>query len=347
MRAPSESRRDNLDTMTDNETAQSEVAPIDARRRELIDWVMRFAPTDGLHETAIAPLLLVRASASAQRLPSVYEPGLAIVVQGRKQAAMGADVVVYDPLHYLVISVTMPTVGQILEATPDKPYLCVRLNIDPREVGELMLSSASATSMNGRGAAQPTSVASERGLRVARVSAPLLDAVLRLLKLLHTPQDAPVLAPLVLREICYRVLKGELGPRLRELAAGDGHARRISRVVDLLKHRYAEPLRIDELADAVHMSASSLHHHFKLVTAMSPLQFQKQLRLHQARRLMLAEGIDAASAGHRVGYESPSHFSREYRRLFGAPPKAEIEQVRGNGSRSPSMGQPERMFGSD
>ena len=296
-----------------------DVSPADARQAELIDLVARFAPTDGLHDTVIAPLQLLRASAPAQRLPSVYEPGLCVVVQGRKQAMLAGEVFRYDPLHYLVISVTLPTVGQILEASPEKPYLCVRLNIDPREIGALMLEA---------GVSESPVAGVARGLRVSRVSDPLLDAVLRLLRLLRNAQDVPVLAPLALREIHYRVLTGELGPRLRELAVADSHSQRIARAIDLLKRRYAEPVRIEEVAEAVHMSESSLHHHFKLVTAMSPLQFQKQLRLHQARRLMLTEGIDAAAAGHRVGYESPSQFSREYRRLFGAPPKAEIDQLR-------------------
>jgi AraC-like DNA-binding protein len=289
------------------------------RQVELVDLVARFAPTDGLHDTAIAPLQLMRASAPTHALPTVYEPGLCVVVQGCKQALLAGDVLRYDPLHYLVISVTLPIVAQILEATPQKPYLCARLTIDPREVGELMLEAG----VGGLPVAD-----AERGLQVSRVSAPLLDAVLRLLQLLRTPRDVPVLAPLAIREIYYRVLTGGLGTRLRELAVADSYSQRIARAVDLLKRRYAEPVRIEEVADAVHMSASSLHHHFKLVTAMSPLQFQKQLRLHQARRLMLTEGIDAAAAGHRVGYESPSQFSREYRRLFGAPPRAEIEQVR-------------------
>ena len=297
----------------------SGLAPLDPRQAELIELVARFAPADGLHDTAIAPLQLVRASAPAQRLPSVYEPGLCVVVQGRKQAAIGHDVVVYDPLHYLVVSVTMPTVGQILEATPDKPYLCVRLQLDPREIGALLLETSTES---------PAGDGADRGLRVSRVSAPLLDAVLRLLRLLLEPRDAPVLAPLAVREIHYRVHTGALGPRLRQLAVADSHAQRIARAIELLKRRYAEPVRIDEVAEAVHMSRSNLHHHFKQVTAMSPLQFQKQLRLHQARRLMLAEGLDAAAAGHRVGYESPSQFSREYRRLFGAPPRAEIRQLR-------------------
>jgi len=307
--------------MLDNAAPFSQATPVDLRQAELIDLVTRFAPGDGLHDTAIAPLQLLRASAPAQRLPAVYEPGLAIVVQGRKKAWLGDDVVVYDALHYLVISVTMLTVGQIVEATPTKPYLCVRLNIDPREIGALLLEA------RGHDEAAPAD-GSARGLRVSRVSAPLLDALLRLLRLLCTPRDAPVLAPLAVREICYRVLTGDLGPRLRELAVADSQAHRIARAIDLLKRRYAEPVRIEEVAEAAHMSASTLHHHFKQITAMSPLQFQKQLRLHQARRLMLAEGIDAAAAGHRVGYESPSQFSREYRRLFGTPPREEIRQVR-------------------
>jgi AraC-like DNA-binding protein len=307
--------------MFDNDLESSpEVSLLEMRRAELVELVARFAPTDGLHDTAIAPLQLMRASATTQGLPSVYEPGLCVVVQGCKQAMLAGEVFRYDPLNYLVISVTLPIVAQILEATPQKPYLCVRLTIDPREIGGLLLEA---------GVDELPVAEAERGLHVSRVSTPLLDAVLRLLQLLRTPRDVPVLAPLAIREIYYRVLIGGLGPRLRELAVADSHSQRIARAVDLLKRRYAEPVRVEEVADAVHMSASSLHHHFKLVTAMSPLQFQKQLRLHQARRLMLTEGIDAAAAGHRVGYESPSQFSREYRRLFGAPPRTEIAQVRG------------------
>jgi AraC-like DNA-binding protein len=178
----------------------------------------------------------------------------------------------------------------------------------------------------------PPPAAAQPGLQVWRVTAPLLDAVLRLLRLLHTPHDAPVLAPLAVREIYYRVLTGGLGQRLRDLAVADSHGHRIARAIDLLKRRFAEPVRVEEVAQAVHMSPSTLHHHFKQVTAMSPLQFQKHLRLHQARRLMLTEGLDAAAAGHQVGYESPSQFSREYRRLFGAPPRAEIQTVRQAGA---------------
>ena len=300
--------------------------PAEALREELVALAGAAAPTDGLHATAVRELQVIRASAPAQPLPAVYEPGLAFVVQGRKQAVFGNETLVYDPLNYLLISVTVLPIGQILQASPDKPYLCVRIHLDARELAELMLHAGPPAPVAPAAAAP--------GLRVARVSTALADAVLRLLRVARHPHDAPVLAPLALREIYWRVLGGELGPRLRELAVADSHAQRVARAVDLVKSRFAEPLRIEELARAVHMSASTLHHHFKQVTSMSPLQYQKQLRLHQARRLMLADGLDAASAAHRVGYESPSQFSREYRRLFGAPPRTEIAQVRGAASSS-------------
>lgn len=293
------------------------------RQAELAARIARFTPGDGVHPTAIAPLWLIRASEPSQPLPSVYEPCLCVVVQGRKRALLADEIYTYDPLNYLVVSVTLPAQGQIIEASPDKPYLCLRIGIDPRVIGELLIQLRQTQA--GRAPPKP---AGDRGMFLARMSAPLLDAVLRLVRLLDTPHEVPMLAPLALREIHYRVLVGELGRRLRDLCEADSQAQRIGRAIDLLKERYAEPLRIEELANAAYMSPSSLHHRFKAVTAMSPLQFQKQLRLHEARRLMLTEGIEAASAGHRVGYESPSQFSREYRRLFGAPPRREISQLR-------------------
>lgn len=288
----------------------------------MVALVQQFAPEDGVHTTAIKRLQLIRASTPAAPLPALYEPGLVLVVQGRKVATLGSLRLVYDPLHCLVVAVTMLPLAQVLEASPARPYLCARVSADAREIGSLLLDT--------RGAA-PVARA-PHGLQVAAVSAPLLDALLRLLRLLRAPQDAPVLAPLVLREIFYRVLTGELGPRLRELSVADSHTQRIARAIDLLKRRYAEPLRVDDVAHAAHMSPSSLHAHFKQVTSMSPLQYQKQLRLHHARQLMLGEGLDAAAAGHRVGYESASQFSREYRRLFGAPPRTEVQQWRGAGA---------------
>jgi AraC-like DNA-binding protein len=168
-----------------------------------------------------------------------------------------------------------------------------------------------------------------RGLAVSPIEAPLLDAVLRLLQLLDTPHDIGILAPLVLREISYRLLMGDQGARLRQIAAQDSQAQRMAAAIHWLQQNFARPLRIETLAREVHLSASALHHQFKAVTAMSPLQYQKQLRLQEARRLMLAEALDAATAGLRVGYESPSQFSREYRRLFGAPPQTDVASLRG------------------
>ncbi len=294
-------------------------AGLDAQQAELADRVARKSTAEGMHDCAIPGLSLIRYSSPSQPLPTVYEPSLCIVVQGRKQALLADETFTYDALNYLVVSMTLPVTGRVIEATPERPYLCLRFNVDTKLIGELLQQVPTPKDPAPTGA---------RAMYLARTSAPLLDAVLRLVRLLDTPEEAPVLAPLALREIHYRVLTGELGHRLRELCVIDSQAHRIARAIDLLKRRYSEPLRIEELASAAHMSSSSLHHRFKAVTAMSPLQFQKQLRLQEARRLMLLEGIEAGSAGHRVGYESPSQFTREYRRLFGAPPRQEVEAAR-------------------
>jgi len=289
-----------------------------AAKAELADRIAQLATSDGSHATAIPQLHLMRRDTPTPCIPTVYEPRLCIVAQGSKESTLAGQTYRYDPLNYLVVSVTLPMIGQVIEATPEKPYLSLRLDIDPAVIASLMLDAGP----------QPTSNRLDPGLYAAKVTTPLLDAVLRLMRLLDTPTDLPVLAPLAIREIFYRVLVGDLGHSLREIAAADTRSHRISRAVAHLRQRFLHPLNIEELAQSVHMSTSSLHHQFKAVTTLSPLQFQKQLRLHEARRLMLADGIDAVAAAHRVGYESPSQFSREYKRLFGAPPRSEIGQVR-------------------
>ena len=289
------------------------------RQQELSARVARLTLIDGTHQSAIPSLRMTRGSVPTVCMPTVYQPCLAIVVQGRKRALLHEEVFHYDALNYLVVSVTLPAMGQVLEASPERPYLSLRLDLDLEEIARLVLE------LGDRG---PSASTSDRGLFVSRLDEPLLDAVLRMVKLLDTPEDIDVLAPVVQREIYYRVLRGELGSRLADLAQSEGGSHRIVRAIEWLKQHYAAPLRIEELADAVHMSPSALHHRFKAVTAMSPLQYQKQLRLHEARRLMFADGIESATAGHRVGYESASQFSREYRRLFGAPPRAEIARLR-------------------
>jgi AraC-like DNA-binding protein len=298
-----------------------ELPNLDQQQAELAALVTRLTPNEGLYQSAIPSLTVIRANSPSIPTPSLYDPSLCIVVQGRKRALLGDEVYYYDALNYLTVSVTLPAIGHVLEATPERPYLCLRLELDARMIGELLLQV-------GRSAVPPST---DRGLYVARTSPQLLDAVVRLTRLLEQPRDAAILAPLVLREIHYRVLTGELGHRLRELCVVDSQVNRVARAIELLRKRFTESLRIEDLAAAAHMSESSLHHRFKAVTAMSPMQFQKQLRLHEARRLMLTEGLEAAAAAHRVGYESPSQFSREYRRLFGAPPRREIETVRGGG----------------
>jgi AraC-like DNA-binding protein len=289
------------------------------RKAELAAWASKLAPQEGVNETGLSGVMIVRATSCTQPLPSLYDPCLCIVLQGRKRAVLGRETYLYDAFNYLVVSVSLPMAGQIIEASPERPYLCLRIPIDVTMIADLL---AHVT-------LEPHSESpSDRGVFVARTSDAMLDAVWRLMSLLDEPKDVPVLAPLVLREIHYRALTGELGHRLQELCTVSGHMQRIARAIAYIKMRFAEPLRIESLAEALHMSVSSLHHHFKSITAMSPLQFQKHLRLHEARRLMLIEGIDAAAAGYRVGYESASQFSREYRRLFGAPPRREIEAVR-------------------
>lgn len=304
----------NLDSKSD-----SNVVPIDPRQAELVARISRATTTDGINPTAFSPLAFIRTSDVSQPLPSVYSPSLCVVVQGRKRAIIGNESIYYDAFNYLIVSVTLPVLGQVVDASPERPYLCMRIDIDVNEVGRLLLDLENNTSP-----------ASQSALPyfIARMPTDLLDVVLRLVRLLDAPDDLSVLGPLALREIWYRVLRGEMGHRLRHLVAVDGPVQRISRAIQLLQRRYQQPLRIEELADASHMSLSTFHARFKAVTSMSPLQFQKKLRLHEARRLLMMEGVEVATAAHRVGYESPSQFNREYRRLFGSPPRREITSLR-------------------
>jgi AraC-like DNA-binding protein len=270
---------------------------------ELKRCIERFTRRDGAHPTAIAPLSLFRASAPSEPVQAVYEPALAIVAQGSKRVMLAGEIYHYDAAHFLLVSVGLPVAAQVTSASPESPYLSLRIDLDPCQLSELILAAGSPEA-DGR---------PQRGLAVSRADLPLLDAVVRLLHLLDSPRRIGILAPLVLREITYLLLVGEQGLRLRQIAAENGLTRRVAAAIRWLEHNFAQPFRIEDLAREVHMSPSGLHHQFKAVTAMSPLQYQKRLRLQEARRLMLSEVLDAASAGFRVGYESPSQFSREYR----------------------------------
>ena len=221
--------------------------------------------------------------------------------------------------RYLIAAAALPIASRITEASEERPYLGVVLGLDPALVGSVMVEA---------GHPVPQSHAAVKAIDVSPVDAGLLDAVVRFVRLLDSPTDARFLAPLIRREIVYRLLMGEQGGRLHHVAVLGGHTHRIAQAIDRLRKDFDQPLRIEDIARELGMSVSGFHHHFKAVTAMSPLQFQKQLRLQEARRLLLGEDLDAASAGYRVGYSDASHFTREYKRLFGAPPMRDVEGLR-------------------
>ncbi|WP_394241392.1 AraC family transcriptional regulator [Halopseudomonas laoshanensis] len=292
--------------------------------RELAGLVSSRMTVEGVYETSIPGLDLFRVDAPTNCMSTVYEPSLCVIAQGRKTVQLGDREIVYGALSYMVSSVDLPVNGYVVDASPEHPFLAVKINIDPAEVAELVLQLGDAAP------SEPVDCPySACGLCVAQVDLGILDAMTRLVRLLDSPTDARFLAPLIQREIIYRALVGEMGSRMREFVSADSQSHRISRVISVLKDRFAEPLRVRELAEDVNMSESTLYHSFKQVTRMSPVQFQKKLRLHEARRLMLSEGLEAATASYRVGYESPSHFSREYSRMFGAPPRADVIKLRG------------------
>ena len=275
---------------------------------------------NGFHKTAIDKLEFQRESDAPVCLHGVTEPIFAILVQGKKKALLGEETYHYGASQYLVVSVDLPLSGFVVEATPEKPYLGFKLNLDPRQLCDIITAQTSSSLTKKEN--------SVRGLFVSNADTSLLDCALRLTKLLDTPQDIPILAPMIIREIYYRLLIGEQGESVRQIATSGSNMQRIAEVLKLIKTDFAQPMRVENLAAQASMSASSFHHHFKAVTSMSPLQYQKQLRLLEARRLMLAGNSDAANAAYQVGYESPSQFSREYSRMFGAPPIRDIERLR-------------------
>jgi AraC-like DNA-binding protein len=258
--------------------------------------------------TAIPGLSLYRREEPSEPKSILYEPRICVIAQGAKRVLLGNDTYVYDEHHYLITSVDLPTVVQIIKASRDKPYLGVILRLDRREIAQLIVDGK----LPPQRAQQ-----SIRGMATGEVTLPLLSAFQRLIGLLAEPKDIPILAPIIQREILYRLLVGEQGARLRQIATVGSQSQQIARAIDLLKDNFTQALRVEKLASHANMSPSTFHHHFRTVTAMSPLQYQKWLRLNEARRLMLTDNIDAATAAVSVGYESPSQFSREYSRLCG------------------------------
>lgn len=242
-----------------------------------------------------------------------------MVAMGAKRVILGNDELVYDTHNYLITSVHLPTIVQVVRATPEEPFLAIRLKLDLREVAQMMVSGNLPA---------PRGQQSDRGMATGEVSLPLLDAIQRLVELLDSEQDIPILAPIILQEILYRLLVGEQGMRLRQIASAGSRTYQISKAIEWMQSHFAEPLSVEYLAGKLNMSTSTFHHHFRSLTSLSPLQFQKQLRLHEARRLMLVDHSDASTAAFEVGYESPSQFSREYSRHFGAPPQRDISALR-------------------
>jgi AraC-like DNA-binding protein len=290
--------------------------------QELADLLTRHTDGkgNGFHQTDVDQLEFGRETSVATRLHGVSEPMLGIVVQGKKEALLGEESYRYGAAQYLVISVDFPISGFIIEATPQQPYLGFKLNLDPSQLCDIITNQTKLNTSKKEN--------SVRGFFVSNADTPLLDCALRLTKLLDTPQDIPMLAPMIIREIYYRLLTGEQGQAVRQIATSGSNMQRIAEVIQLIKVDFTQSMRIEELAGQANMSPSSFHHHFKKVTSMSPLQYQKQLRLLEARRLMLAENSNADNAAHQVGYESPSQFSREYSRMFGASPIKDIERLR-------------------
>lgn len=238
---------------------------------------------------------------------------------------LGTEVLRYDPEHFLLVSVSLPVTSQLLEASPERPHLALHIDLD------LTLITGLITELPPELRGQDASIDVQPGLSVGILEPLLSDAVARLVRLLDTPKHIPVLAPLITRELCYLLLDGPQGSKLREMALTTGPTYRIVSAIERLEQAYDQPLKVEELAEEVHMSVSSFHHHFKAVTAMSPLQFQKRLRLQEARRLLLGREVGVTGASFQVGYESPSQFSREYRRLFGASPSRDMAKLRESG----------------
>ena len=300
----------------------SSLPPLTDTRASLARRILAQTTAGVLHQPPAQPgLLMFRIDQPHLDACSVYEPCVALIVQGSKRLLLGDETLHYGADRYLIATMDLPVRTAVLEASHAQPYLAVALRLDWREIASLMqeLPPAPAQTLASDG----------RAMSTGAVTAPLLDAFDRLLALLDHPDDLAALAPLVRREIHYRLLTGEAGARLRQMATVDTQSHQVARAIAILNTRFAEALPVETLAREAGMSLSTFHQHFKALTAMSPLQYQKQLRLTEARRLMLSERLDASTAAFRVGYESPSQFSREYRRLFGTPPSKDIADRRG------------------
>lgn len=280
-----------------------------------IDAVSR---EDGFFDTAIKELILTRSFTETLPHPVLYKPALCIIAQGAKRSLLDKDAITYDEMQALVVTVEMPVRGGVTRASKATPYLGLILELDLPLLREVLEQFDDPPRPGSQGPA----------LLVHDIAGPLADSVLRLVDLLDTPSAVPVLAKSVMREIYFWLLSGPHGSSISRLAMPDSHSERLSKAIQLLRNNLTRSVAIEEMAASAKMSPSSFHQHFKAMTSLTPLQYQKQLRLLEARRLMLADAATATTAAYRVGYESPSQFSREYARMFGAPPRRDVAGMR-------------------
>jgi AraC-like DNA-binding protein len=299
-----------------NEESRSRAA---ALRAELARKIAAHIQLEGKEATRVPGLSLYRKSAPTECTSAAYEPELIVFVQGEKRINFGGTTIVCDGSTFLLTAVDLPVVSQVTRASRKEPILALMLKLEMLAVREILSQEEFHV---------PEAVSGARGMAVGKSSVELLDASSRLLDLLDAPQDITFLGHLIQREVVYRLLRGPLGANLRAIATLGEQSNRTARAVQWLRENYAKPLRVEELASVAQMGVSTLHHHFRTLTAMSPLQYQKQLRLHTARVRMLTDGLDAASAAFEVGYESASQFNREYSRFFGRPPMRDIKARR-------------------
>ncbi|MFH4894236.1 AraC family transcriptional regulator [Vibrio sp. Y42_MX_L11] len=286
---------------------------------KLAKHIEKWANGANQYDTEIPGLRFSRWATPTPPTSYTHNPSICLIAQGRKRVLLGEDSFVYDANHFLISSVDLPIIANIIEASEDKPYLGVIMELDLTEISQLIVDSELTFNQSKE---------AQKGIAVGELSEPLLDAFLRLIELLDEGQSIKILAPIIKREIFYRLLITEQGARLNQIVTAGSHSHQIAKAVDWLKNNFVKPLSVSELAAYSGMSKSAFYTHFRSMTSMTPLQFQKKLRLSEARRLMLTENLDAMATTFKVGYESPSQFSREYSRLFGAPPSKDIKSLR-------------------
>ena len=288
--------------------------------RALSQFIDTHGGGEGVLATPVAGLTLFRATDTVSPSHTLYKPCLCVVAQGAKQVAFGKEVLAYDEQQCLIVSIDMPVVGRVTRASPEVPYLAMALQIDTQTLRQVMAELD-----------DPPRPREDviTGIFVQTMAEPLSDCFLRLVRMLETPGATAALYPAIMREICYWLLTGPHGAEVCKLTLPGSHTLRIAGAINHLRDNFTRPVRVEELAQTVGMSASSFHEHFKALTSMTPLQYQKQLRLLEARRLMLTDGANVSSAAYQVGYESASQFSREYARMFGAAPKRDATELKG------------------